>query len=634
MPNAQSPMPNPNAQSPIPNPQSPIPNPHFAMTAFSTNSITLNNPVTNPFDNGIILIVDDVPNNLKVLSDTLANAGFEVAIATSGESALQQLEHTPVSLILLDVMMPGMDGFETCQRIKANAKTRNIPIIFITALSESVNKVTGFELGAIDYITKPFQQGEVLARVRTHLKLNQLSQSLEARNTELQQLTQQLEQRVSERTQELFASIETLKQTQQLMRLVFDTIPYWVGWKDINSVYLGCNQSLADMLNLSSPDEIVGKTDYDLNFSKEECDWFLMCDRRVIESEQAEFHIIDRVLRADGQQAWLDTSKMPLRDVNGNVFGILFVTKDITERQQAEEELKQQKQNLEQALAELQHTQVQLVQSEKMSALGNLVAGVAHEINNPVGFLGGNIQPALDYIKDIFGLVDLYQQKYPNPDAEIQDEIEAIDLDYIREDLPKLVGSMREGVKRIRDISTSLRTFSRADSDRPVACNIHDGIESTILILKHRLKASESRPEIQVIREYGQLPLVECFAGQLNQVFINILANAIEALEESNIDRSFEEIQTNPNWIAISTQVSDSKQVIISIKDNGLGMSEEIKQKVFDHLFTTKSVGKGTGLGLAIARQIIVEKHGGSITVNSTLGKGTEFVLEFPIIKN
>ncbi|MEH2072808.1 MAG: response regulator [Nostoc sp.] len=604
------------------------------MTAFSKNSITLNNPLTNPFDNGIILIVDDVPNNLKVLSDTLANAGFEVAIATSGESALQQLEHTPVSLILLDVMMPGMDGFETCQRIKANAKTQNIPIIFITALSESVNKVTGFELGAIDYITKPFQQGEVLARVRTHLKLNQLSQSLEARNTELQQLTQQLEQRVSERTQELFASIETLKQTQQLMRLVFDTIPHWVGWKDINSVYLGCNQSLATVLNLSSPDEIVGKTDYDLQTSKEESDWFVMCDRRVIESGQAELHIIEQWQREDGQQTWMDTSKMPLRDVKGNIFGILSVTEDITERHQAQEELKQQKQNLEQALAELQHTQVQLVQSEKMSALGNLVAGVAHEINNPVGFLGGNIQPALDYIKDILGLVDLYQQKYPNPDAEIQDEIEAIDLDYIREDLPKLVGSMREGVKRIRDISTSLRTFSRADSDRPVACNIHDGIESTILILKHRLKASESRPEIQVIREYGQLGLVECFAGQLNQVFINILANAIEALEESNISRSFEEIQTNPNWITISTQASDSKQVIISIKDNGLGMTEEIKQKVFDHLFTTKSVGKGTGLGLAIARQIIVEKHGGSITVNSTLGKGTEFVLEFPIIKN
>ncbi|MEH2056583.1 MAG: response regulator [Nostoc sp.] len=602
------------------------------MTAFSKNSVTFNNPVTSQFDNGIILIVDDVPNNLKVLSDTLANAGFEVAIATSGEGALQQLEHTPVSLILLDVMMPGMDGFETCQRIKGNPKTRNIPIIFVTALSESVNKVRGFELGAIDYITKPFQQGEVLARVRTHLKLNQLSQSLEARNAELQQLTGQLEQRVNERTQELFGSIETLKQTQQLMRLVFDTIPHWVGWKDINSVYFGCNQSLADVLNLSSPDEIVGKTDYDLQTSKEESDWFVMCDRRIMESGQAEFHIIEQSRRADGQQVWLDTSKMPLRDAKGNIFGILFVTEDITERQQAQEELQRQKQNLEEALAELQGTQVQLVQSEKMSALGNLVAGVAHEINNPVGFLGGNIQPALDYIKDIFGLMDLYQQEYCTPSRIIQDEIEAIDLDYIREDLPKLVGSMREGVKRIRDISTSLRTFSRADSDRPVACNIHDGIDSTILILKHRLKASENRPEIQVIKEYGQIPLLECFAGQLNQVFMNILANAIDALEESNIGRSFEEIKAHPNCITISTKITDDRQkLIIKIKDNGKGMNEEVKQKVFGHLFTTKAVGKGTGLGLAIARQIVESTHGGKLSFNSVLGEGTEFIIEIPV---
>ncbi|MHC5849918.1 response regulator [Nostoc sp.] len=602
------------------------------MTVFSTNPITFNSPVTNQFDNGIILIVDDVPNNLKVLSDTLANAGFEVAIATSGEGALQQLEHTPVSLILLDVMMPGMNGFETCQHIKANLKTQNIPIIFITALSESVNKVTGFELGAVDYITKPFQQGEVLARVRSHLKLNHLSQSLEARNTELQQLTQQLEQRVTERTQELFGSIETLKQTQQLMRLVFDTIPHWVGWKDTNSVYLGCNQSLATILNLSSPDEIVGKTDYDLLISKEECDWYRVCDRRVMESGKAELHIIEQWQRTDGQQIWLDTSKMPLRDAKGNVFGILLVTEDITKRQLAQEELKQQKQNLEEALAELQGTQVRLVQSEKMSALGNLVAGVAHEINNPVGFLGGNIQPALDYIKDIFGLIDLYQQEYSPPSGIIQNEIEAIDLDYIREDLPKLVGSMQEGVKRIRDISTSLRTFSRADSDRPVACNIHDGIDSTILILKHRLKSSETRPEIQVIKEYGQLPLVECFAGQLNQVFMNILANAIDALEESNIGRAFEDIKAHPNFITIITQVSENKQkVIIKIKDNGKGMNEQIKSKIFDHLFTTKAVGKGTGLGLAIARQIVEETHGGRLSFNSVIGEGTEFILEIPV---
>jgi PAS domain S-box-containing protein len=599
------------------------------MTSLSENSITFNNCVTTLSENSIILIVDDVPNNLKVLSDTLANAGFEVAIATSGKGALQQLQHTPVSLILLDVMMPGMNGFETCQQIKANPTTRDIPIIFVTALTDAVNKVTGFELGGVDYITKPFQQSEVLARVRTHLKLNQLSQSLEARNTELQKLTEQLEQRVTERTQELFASIETLKQTQQLMRLVFDTIPHWVGWKDINSVFLGCNQSLADALNLSSPDEIVGKTDYDLQTSKEQSDWYRVCDRRIIKSGQAELHITEQWQRADGQQIWLDTSKMPLRDANGNIFGILLVTEDITERQLAQEQLKQQKQNLEQALVELQRTQMQLVQSEKMSALGNLVAGVAHEINNPIGFLGGNIQPALDYIKDVFGLIDLYQQEYSTPSAVIQDEIEAIDLDYIREDLPKLVGSMREGVKRIQDISTSLRTFSRADSDRPVACNIHDGIDSTILILKHRLKATETRPEIQVIKEYGQLPLVECFAGQLNQVFMNILANAIDALDESNIGRSFQEIKTKPNCITISTKISDNKQqVIISIKDNGKGIAESVQQKVFDHLFTTKAVGQGTGLGLAIAKAIVVEKHGGSIDCVSVPGQGTKFLIQ------
>jgi PAS domain S-box-containing protein len=598
------------------------------MMKLSENSITLKNPVTNLFEHGIILIVDDVPNNLKVLSDTLAHAGFEVAIATSGASALQQLEHTPVSLILLDVMMPGMDGFETCQHIKANPKTLNIPIIFVTALSEAVNKVTGFELGAVDYITKPFQQSEVLARVRTHLQIHQLSQSLEARNAELQQLTEQLEQRVTKRTEELFGSMETLKQTQQLLRLVFDTVPQWVAWKDMNSVYLGCNQGFAKVVGLSSPDEIVGKNDYDLPWSQEDADWYRSCERRVMESGLAELHIIEKSRRADGQQIWLDTNKIPLRDANGNVFGILLVTEDITERQQAQEELKQQKQNLEQALVELQRTQTQLVQSEKMSALGNLVAGVAHEINNPIGFLGGNIQPALDYIKDIFGLIDLYQQKYPVPNAEIQDEIAEIKLDYIREDLPKLVASMREGVKRIRDISTSLRTFSRADSDRPVAYNIHDGIDSTILILKHRIKASN----IQVIKEYGQLPLVECFAGQLNQVFMNLLANAIDALEESNIGRCFAEIKTKSNAITIITKVSENnQQVIIIIKDNGQGMTEEVKQKIFDYLFTTKAVGKGTGLGLAIARQIVEETHHGKLSFNSVISEGTEFIIEIPV---
>ncbi|MEG5176073.1 AAA family ATPase [Microcoleus sp. B3-D7] len=286
-------------------------------------------------------------------------------------------------------------------------------------------------------------------------------------------------------------------------------------------------------------------------------------------------------------------------------------------------------QESQQAFTDLKQAQIKIVQSEKMSALGNLVAGVAHEINNPVGFLVGNIQPALYHIKDLFGLLDLYEQKYSQLDPEIQEEIENIDLEYIREDLPKLVGSMREGVKRIRDISTSLRTFSRADTNYPVACNIHDGIDSTIMILKHRLKANETRPEIKVIREYGNLPQVECYAGQLNQVFMNLLANAIDALDESNQGRLYAEIV---NEITIKTDLSlDKKQAIICIKDNGVGMSEAVQEKIFDELFTTKEVGKGTGLGLALARQIVVEKHGGAIEVNSLLGEATEFTILLPM---
>ena len=289
-------------------------------------------------------------------------------------------------------------------------------------------------------------------------------------------------------------------------------------------------------------------------------------------------------------------------------------------------------QKLELYLSDLKQMQLQLVQNEKMSALGNLVAGVAHEINNPVGFIAGNLQPAQEYVGDLFNLIDLYQEKFPHPGREIETEIEDMDLEYLREDLPKLIGSMKEGVERIRNISTSLRTFSRADSDRPVSFNIHDGIESTLLILKHRLKASEFRPAIEVVKDYGNLPLVKCFPGQLNQVFMNVLANAIDALEESNKGLGFSEIKARPNQITVQTVLSESQnQVLIRIKDNGVGMSNEVKENIFNHLFTTKSVGQGTGLGLSIAYQIVVEKHGGTLTVNSSLGQGSEFVISIPV---
>ena len=294
--------------------------------------------------------------------------------------------------------------------------------------------------------------------------------------------------------------------------------------------------------------------------------------------------------------------------------------------------IEEQSIKLTQALETLQDAQLQLVQSEKMSALGNLVAGIAHEINNPIGFVAGNLKMAREYVGDLFKLIELYQKYYPNPEPEIDQEIEEMDLEYLRDDLPKLFDSLKVGSERIRNISISLRTFARGDTEQKILSNIHEGIDSTILILRHRLKANESHPAIKVIKNYGDLPLINCHSGQLNQVFMNLLANAIDSLEESNIDKSFEEIEENLNQIEITTSLTeDEKSILIKIADNGLGISKDVQQKIFDHLFTTKPVGKGTGLGLSIAREIIVDKHGGNLSFNSEIGQGTEFVIEIPM---
>ncbi|MEH2183629.1 ATP-binding sensor histidine kinase [Nostoc sp.] len=280
-----------------------------------------------------------------------------------------------------------------------------------------------------------------------------------------------------------------------------------------------------------------------------------------------------------------------------------------------------------QALQDLQQAQLQIVQSEKMSALGNLVAGVAHEMNNPLGFIYASLQQAKPSLTDIVEHLKLYQSSLPNKSDKIIDHAKKIDLDYSLEDLPKMIDSMTMACDRLHNISTSLRTFSRADKDYKVPFNIHEGIDSTILILKHRLKANEQRPAIEVITNYGNFPKIECFPGQLNQVFMNILANAIDALDESNTGRSFKEIKSNPNRITIKTSL-ENEGVKIAIADNGQGMTESVKHKIFDHLFTTKGVGKGTGLGLAIAKSIVEQTHNGKLSFNSVLGQGTEFLIE------
>lgn len=431
-----------------------------------------------------------------------------------------------------------------------------------------------------------------------------------------------------------------LNEARQLLQLVMDTLPEAIFWKDRNSVYLGCNRNFAEDAGIGVPEHIIGKTDYDLAWKEAESDFFRECDRRVMLADRSELGIVEPQRQGDGKQAWLETNKAPLHNEQGKVIGILGTYQDVTARKQADIALHELNQKLERqtveltaALSQLQQSQIQLVQQEKMSALGNLIAGVAHEMNNPVGFLSGNLRPAQAYVSDLLGLIELYQETWPNPGEAIEAEIEEIDLAYVREDLPKLLQSMGEGIKRIRNISTSLRTFSRADKEHKVAFNLKDGLDSTVLILKHRLKADERRPTIEVVEHYENMPPVLCFPGQLNQVFMNLLANAIDALEESSQGKSFADLQAAPNQITISTQVSScEQQAVIRIEDNGIGMTEATKQRVFENLFTTKAVGKGTGLGLAIVRQIIIEKHGGTIAVNSELGQGTEFVIKIPLV--
>lgn len=292
-------------------------------------------------------------------------------------------------------------------------------------------------------------------------------------------------------------------------------------------------------------------------------------------------------------------------------------------------------------LKQLQQTQIQLIQQEKMATLGQLMAGVGHEINNPLSYITGYIDLSNDAVKNLIHHLRLYQEKFPNPGVEIEQDAENIDLEYFLKNLPKMLSGMQVGTERLIEISKSLRTFSRADTDSKVLANIHEGLDSTLMILQYRLKAKDNRPEIQVIKNYGNIPTVKCYLGQLNQVFMNILANAIDAIasrfandacEDSNQGRTFDEIQAKPNTITLTTEVTqDNQSVLIKIKDNGTGMSEEVKSRIFDQLFTTKPVGKGTGLGLSISRQIVVKAHGGSLSCNTVLGEGTEFAIAIPI---
>jgi two-component system NtrC family sensor kinase len=347
-------------------------------------------------------------------------------------------------------------------------------------------------------------------------------------------------------------------------------------------------------------------------------------------------------LKQTQEVVWANLTATLIRDQQGGARYSLGMIENITERKRAEAALRQSEaqyrekvQELQQALHDLQQTQAQLVQSEKMSSLGQLVAGVAHEINNPINFIYGNLTHAKQYLQDLFELLSLYQSHYPHPAPAIAATVQEIDLEFLVEDFNRILASMQIGSERIRQIVLSLRNFSRLDEAEMKPVDIHQGIDNTLVILQSQLKPRPGYLGIEVVKEYGQLPLVNCYAGQLNQVFMNLLTNAIDALEsrcknESGNSSALSAPNHSPT-IWISTTVVEPDQVLIRIVDNGPGMTETTRQRLFDPFFTTKAVGKGTGLGLSISYQIVVEKHQGQLHCLSSPGAGAEFIVQIPI---
>ena len=442
-----------------------------------------------------ILVVDDHPDNLDLLEVVLKRQDYDVYRATSGMEALRTVPIVAPDLILLDIMMPEMDGYTVCERLKADSKTCNIPILFISALSDARDKVRAFQVGGMDYITKPFQIKEVLARVAHHLMIRRLQQDLSVQNTQLQ------------------AEIEA--------------------------------------------------------------------------------------------------------------------------RKQVELELRQKRDRLEQALQDINRAQVQMIQTEKMSSLGQLVAGMTHEINNPINFVQGNLIHTATYTQQLLSLLSSYQLAFPNSPPELQAQLDSIDLDFMQTDLPKLIASMEIGTARILSIVQSLQVFSRVDESSLQFFDLHEGIESSLLLLQHRFNPNVWRSRIIIEQRYELMFPVECYAGQINQVFMHLLNNAIDAIDESWMRKTSNCPMQNPDLVLSSPKVQivtraiDNDWVQVQISDTGLGIDDAVRSRIFDPFFTTKPIGQGTGLGLSTSYQIIQAQHGGRICQREISGE-TVFSIEIP----
>lgn len=414
-----------------------------------------------------ILIVDDIPNNIRFLSSFLIEQGYQVRKAINGQMALRAIETLTPDLVLLDVNLPDINGYEICQKLKEYPSTTSVPIIFLSAGNEAIDKVRAFQMGAADYITKPFYLEEVLARIQTQLTIQGLQKELKTHNNQLKQ-----------------------------------------------------------------------------------------------------------------------------------------------------------------AFGDLKTAQARLVQQEKMATLRKVVAGVTHEINNPLSFIACNIKPIEHYIQQLLELINLYQAKYSDPDPAIKAYLEEIDLEFLASDLPNTIKSMGHGAERIRRVVLALRTFTHLDESGIKKINLTENIETVLALLQYRLHNRRDKVTIHVKREYGELPLVACYPDQLNQVIFNLLCNAIDAIDEK-INKNVG--QPVAPEIAISTQLVDQTRISIHIQDNGIGIPEAEKPYIFEPFFTTKSAGHGAGLGLATSRQIVEEVHKGSLSYHSTVNEGSEFIIQIPL---